>query len=380
MAPTADRQLIDRGLDALRRGDAATARELLRQASKDEGKVPWLALARACNLTGDMAGEEEALQRQLEASKRDLPALFAMAELKVRQGDPRAAASFFKAALGQASVTPHLPPQYRPLIERGEAFLDEVNAGYAAHLEERLRTADLHPSPRLAYALDMLRGGASLYLQQPSMFYFPGLPQRPFFERDEFDWLPEIEAAVPAMQEELRAVLADNARFEPYVTGSANRPLPANKLLNDPNWGAYYFWRNGEVVDRHAARCPATMAALEHAPVPHIPGRSPMALWSALKPGTHIEPHHGMLNTRLIVHVPLLAPHGCALRVGHETREWREGEALIFDDSFEHEAWNRGTELRVILLFEIWRPEISADERADLTRLFEAIDLYSAEA
>ena len=130
------------------------------------------------------------------------------------------------------------------------------------------------------------------------------------------------------------------------------------------------------MVEDHAARCPATMAALEHAPIPRFAGRSPMALWSALRPGTHIEPHHGMLNTRLIVHVPLLAPDGCALRVGHQTRSWREGQALIFDDSFEHEAWNRGSELRVILLFEIWRPEISEDERADLTRLFEAIDLY----
>ena len=380
MATAADPQLIESALDALRRGDAASARTLLQQAAAGGGNVPWLALARACNLTGDLVGEEEALRRQLEASKRDLPALFAMAELKVRQGDDRAAASFFKAALGQASVTPHLPPQYRPLVERGQAFLREANAGYEAHLEERLRAAGLNPSPRLAYALDMLRGGASLYLQQPSMFYFPGLPQRPFYERDEFDWLAEIEAAVPAMQSELRPVLSDDARFEPYVTGSANRPLPANKLLNDPNWGAYYFWRNGAVVEDHAARCPATMAALEHAPLPHIAGRSPMALWSALKPGTHIEPHHGMLNTRLIVHVPLLAPDGCALRVGHETRSWREGEALIFDDSFEHEAWNRGTELRVILLFEIWRPEISADERSDLVRLFEAVDLYSGEA
>ena len=84
-----------------------------------------------------------------------------------------------------------------------------------------------------------------------------------------------------------------------------------------------------------------------------------------------------MLNTRLICHLPLLVPNGCGLRVGAETRSWVEGELLIFDDSFEHEAWNRGTSDRTILLFEIWRPDIDTDEREQLTRIFSAIDTYS---
>ncbi len=111
-----------------------------------------------------------------------------------------------------------------------------------------------------------------------------------------------------------------------------------------------------------------------------IASRSPTALFSLLRPDTHIRPHHGMLNTRLICHLPLITPPGCALRVGNETREWRAGELLIFDDSFEHEAWNRGSETRVVLLFEIWRPELAAEERAALTRIFEAIDSYGGGA
>ena len=115
---------------------------------------------------------------------------------------------------------------------------------------------------------------------------------------------------------------------------------------------------------------------LSAAPMPRIDQRSPIALWSLLKPGTHIQPHHGLLNTRLICHIPLIVPGDCALRVGNETREWREGEALIFDDSFEHEAWNRSDSTRVVLLFEIWRPEISLEERAALTAIFETINDY----
>jgi aspartyl/asparaginyl beta-hydroxylase (cupin superfamily) len=101
---------------------------------------------------------------------------------------------------------------------------------------------------------------------------------------------------------------------------------------------------------------------------------------SVLKPGTHIQPHHGMLNTRLIVHVPLVSNPDCGIRVGAETRGWVPGRALIFDDSFEHEAWNKGRETRAVLLFEIWRPEISMEEREALTRLFETIDHYGPAA
>jgi aspartyl/asparaginyl beta-hydroxylase (cupin superfamily) len=222
----------------------------------------------------------------------------------------------------------------------------------------------------------MLLGKKQLYLQQPSSFYFPGLPQRQFYERSEFPWLAEVENAAPAMQEELRAVLADGQDFAPYVEASSDRPRAANPLINDPSWGAFYFWRNGEKVGANASRCPATMAALELAPMPRIDKRSPIALWSLLKPGTHIQPHHGLLNTRLICHIPLIVPDDCAIRVGNETRAWRTGEALIFDDSFEHEAWNKSADTRIILLLEIWRPEISAEERAALTTIFETINNY----
>jgi aspartyl/asparaginyl beta-hydroxylase (cupin superfamily) len=227
----------------------------------------------------------------------------------------------------------------------------------------------------VAHALDLLTGRAPLYIQQPNMFYFPGLPPRPFFEREEFDWLEGIEAAVPAIRSELEALIADEANFPPMVVQTGEAPPPANPLLNDPSWGAYHIWRRGRLIEENAARVPATMAALDLAPIPMIANSSPMVMFSLLRPQTRIVAHHGISNTRLICHVPLIAPEGCGLRVAHEVRHWEEGRALIFDDSFEHEAWNRGSRTRVVLLFEIWRPEISAPEREELTALFEAIEL-----
>jgi aspartyl/asparaginyl beta-hydroxylase (cupin superfamily) len=112
--------------------------------------------------------------------------------------------------------------------------------------------------------------------------------------------------------------------------------------------------------------------------MPQIERRSPMALISILKPKTHIPPHTGMLNTRLICHIPLLVPESCRLRVGAETRAVVEGKAMIFDDSIEHEAWNDSDSVRAVLLFEIWRPELSGAEKVALTAMFEAVIGYEA--
>ena len=359
---------------ALQRRDGAQARRLLGELNDTD--MPWILLAQICNVTGDTTGEELALQRQLDTEPRHLPALILTGELKARLGDDRAANSFFQAALNQAAVMSDVPAALHPMLLRAQEFIATTQKRFESHLLEQLNKSGLASKGRVGTAIDMLLGKKQLYLQEPSSFYFPGLPQRQFYERDEFEWLADVEAAVPAMRDELLSVLADGEDFAPYVEASGDRPRAANPLLDDPSWGAFYFWRNGKRVAENANRCPATMAALELAPMPDIDQRSPIALWSLLKSGTHIQPHHGLLNTRLICHVPLIVPGDCALRVGNETREWREGEALIFDDSFEHEAWNRSGASRVVLLFEIWRPEISVEERAALTAIFETINDY----
>jgi len=78
--------------------------------------------------------------------------------------------------------------------------------------------------------------------------------------------------------------------------------------------------------------------------------------------------------------LPLIVPEKCRLRVGNHDRTVEAGKVLLFDDSIEHEAWNDSDALRVILLFEVWRPELEATERAMLKTLFEAVSLYPSSA
>ncbi|QNO26862.1 aspartyl/asparaginyl beta-hydroxylase domain-containing protein [Sphingopyxis sp. OPL5] len=350
-------------------------------ASAMTGEGTWLEQARAAHRRGDDAGESAALDAAIRADRANIAAILAMAELKRRLSDDRAAGSFYRLALGTAAQARSVPPTLHPGLQRAEIFLAATEQAFADHLLGQLRGAGIDAAgatPRVAEALRMLAGDQPLYLQQPSMFYFPGLTQRPFFDRADFGWVPAVEAATNAIRAELQALIAGTAdRFGPYVTASPDRPPPNNPLLDKADWGAAWLWKDGEIAEGMDMLCPEALAALAQAPQPVIPGRAPLALFSRLKPGTHIQPHHGMLNTRLICHLPLIVPDGCGLRVGAETRAWREGELTIFDDSFEHEAWNRGTSDRTVMLFEIWRPDIDADERDQLTRIFSAIDSYS---
>jgi aspartyl/asparaginyl beta-hydroxylase (cupin superfamily) len=102
-------------------------------------------------------------------------------------------------------------------------------------------------------------------------------------------------------------------------------------------------------------------------------------LFSQLQPGAHIPPHNGLVNTRLIVHLPLIVPGKCRLRVGNEVREWQEGKAWVFDDSIDHEAWNDSDRTQVILLFDIARPELTDEENLWVSMLFEGIDAFTGQ-
>lgn len=362
-------KLREAAIGALRQRRPAEAITIL----KNMATPPAMLMAQGYNMLGDAANEANALHDVLKDDPRHLPALLAMGHNALTQGDERKAISYFRTALAQAMAT-GAPPQLQPSLQQAQEMIGRLTSRFEDHLSETI--AALPRLPRISHATDLLLGRTQLYLQQPSMFYFPGLPQRSFFEREEFDWVTALEAQTDTLVNELEAVLTVGADFTPYVQSAPDRPPPNNHLRDDASWGARYFWNAGDRIAANADLCPATMAALDQVPMPDIPQRSPMALWSLLKPDTHIKPHHGLLNTRLICHLPLLAPPGCALRVGADTRHWSKGEMLIFDDSIEHEAWNRSQQTRVILLFEVWRPEISPDERAALTLLFQAIDSY----
>lgn len=369
------------GVDKLQRGDARGARMLFEQvaaAGKADASL-YHCLAHACAALRDRQAALDAVDKALAAAPANLQSLLLKADLLEAGGDGRAAVAFYQAAIKAAPAAGQLPAFMRQELARAQGKCDEYSARFAGHLVRRLAEdgGEARQSARFRESIDLLLGKKQVYLQSPRYFYFPGLPQIQFFDVAQFPWIAKLEAAAAAIRAEALAVMQDAGAFEPYVKHDPKRPmLNQEGLANNPDWSAFYLWKDGALVADNAARCPATMAALEGVPIPRVKGRSPSVLFSLLRPGAHIPAHTGVLNTRLICHLPLVVPPGCSLRVGNDVRECVEGKAWVFDDSIEHEAWNRSGEPRVILLFDIWRPELSEDERAMVAEMFAAIDDY----
>ena len=369
-------------VEALRRGDAAQARALFEKLIAIGGAdaACYLGLAIACDHLGHINVAKGALDQALAREGNNLRALILRGDIAQKEGDNRTATAFYQAALRVAPRDVQLPQDVMTGLERAQAANRRNAEEYEAYLcnwFSEYESAGLCASGRFIRSLDLMFGKRQIYLQQPLFYYFPELPQIQFYERVEFPWLDAVEAATGDIRSELIEVMKDDAAFIPYVEPSPNRPSGDQMgLLGNPEWGAFFLWKNGTLVEENAARCPRTLDALKDVPLVHVGGRSPSVLFSLLKPGAKIPLHHGFVNTRLICHLPLIVPEGCGFRVGNDTRQWQEGKAWVFDDSIEHEAWNNSAGTRVILLFDIWRPELSEAEREVVTAMFQAIDVY----
>lgn len=388
--------------------DAGMAKDAIVAYRRAIGMAPeycdaWLNLASALHQQKDLAAAAEAADRAiallpqaitptttaviLKAVDRVLklwPAHFAALMLKgdllAHGGNRQAATSFYSAALRVGNAARDRSPNREHEMRRAGQFCNESTKLYEEFLRESLSSEGFScrtANTRFGMALDILFGRRRLYAQEPTMFHYPELPTVEFYDRRNFSWVEGLEASTKDIRQELEGLLETESGFEPYLRSSSEAvQLHSTPLLDNADWSAFYLQKDSAIIERHAKACPKTMAALEAAPLAAIPGRTPSILFSMLRPQTHIPPHTGLLNTRLICHLPLVVPDGCSFRVGSQLRHWREGELLIFNDSIEHEARNDSGRRRVVLLFEIWRPELSGEERSFVQALFSAIDAF----
>ena len=380
--PINARALGKSGMEALRRGDSHTARaafEEILAAGQADASI-FLALAYACRNMKDADAAMGAIDKVLSLEPQNLRALIFKADHLNAADDARGAALYYRAALKFSPPTDTLPADLRDQVLHAKSMCDRYAVQFEKVLRDKLSEHGLDESAssrRFRQSLDILAGKKELYFQEPRVYFFPELPQIQFFDRNEFPWLDKVEAETVSIRAELIEIMKEDSAFKPYVQASPNRP--ANKqdgMLNNPDWSAFYLWKDGEIVPENAARCPRTMSALTNVPHARIKNRSPSVLFSLLRPGAWIPRHTGLVNTRLIGHLPLIVPDGCRFRVGNDVRSWVEGKTWLFDDTIEHEAWNDSNEVRVVLLFEIWRPELTAEERELVIAMFEAIDAY----
>jgi aspartyl/asparaginyl beta-hydroxylase (cupin superfamily) len=233
----------------------------------------------------------------------------------------------------------------------------------------KMEAAEAQATPEQRKRIDRFRTNVLRrtrpYHSEPTHFHYPELTEREFHPRSHFTWMDALERATDEIQAELSAIMrAECAELVPYIEYPDHMPLDQWRELNrSRQWTAIHLLRNGETVEANARLCPKTLAILRECRQPQVPGASPNAMFSLLAPQTHIPPHVGVNNTRLVCHLPLIVPEGCWFRVGAETRPWKRGQAFVFDDTIEHEAMNPTDQLRIILIFDVWHPELSEKER-----------------
>jgi beta-hydroxylase len=170
-----------------------------------------------------------------------------------------------------------------------------------------------------------------------------------FYDKAVFPWAREVERAWPAIRAELEQVLVRKDDLPGFHEISSD----VATISTDAGWKTFLLAGYGFTSDNNIRQCPATWAACQK-----IPGLI-TAMFSILEPRKHLPPHRGPYNGVLRLHLGLIVPEPreqLGIRVADTEYRWREGEAVIFDDAYEHEAWNRTPHTRVVLFVDFVKP------------------------
>ena len=238
---------------------------------------------------------------------------------------------------------------------------------------------DLNEYFRITRALSGYLGEANVFssfaTQQPKVIYIPGLDTGGFLDTQSHPIVPALKSAFRDIQAEFDEVMNDQKVLKPFM-GHAGKDDSKKYVSGDEkaSWDAFFFYRHGTRFEAAQQRCPKTSKVLESIDLCRIEGQSPEICFSVLQPGSRIEPHFGVTNARVVVHLPLRVPNGCYLELTDVGRHfWKEGEPLVFDDTFEHSALNPSDKPRGILLMDAWHPNLSMVEREVFSNLIKAI-------
>ncbi len=363
--------LIGAAITALRQGDASGALATLLDAEQKYPGDPGVKLniAMVHRTQGDLQAALQALDAALALDPYFFMALLSKGSVLEQLGRERNAAEVYRNALRIAPPPGKTPPALQEPLRRAREVADRQAEALRDHLQGRLGgLLDKHEGEQLARfneCLQVLSGTQKVYTANPIQLTVPRLPAIPFFDREYFPWLPDLEAATDTIRGELTALLDQGMPgFAPYIQYAPGTPENQFAELNhNTRWSSLWLWKDGVAQEEPMARCPQTTEVLSALPLCDQPGFAPTALFSALAPHTRIPPHTGSTNSRLLVHLPLVLPGPAGFRVGNDVRTWSIGEAWAFDDTIEHEAWNDADETRVIMIFDIWNPLLSEAER-----------------
>jgi len=377
-------QLLADAVAAMRRGDTPAALACVAQAERAAPFDPHVKMQKALihRAGGALPAALDALDEALALDPYNFLALLSKGAVVERLSGARVAARLYENALKLAPADDNLPPNLKGPVARARDVVEKTRQALAAYLAAQVGDISAAGGElaqgRLKEAIGIYAGVGKVYQHEPLLLHYPRLAAIPFYPRELFPWLPELEAATPMIQAELAGPLESQMdAFAPYIAVPPDAPVNQwGELNHSRRWSSLFLWKDGARQDAVCDACPQTAALLARLPMAQQPGFAPTAMFSALDANTHIPAHTGSANVRLLCHLPLILPGPARFRVGAETREWKLGQAWVFDDTIEHEAWNDADQLRVILIFDIWNPYLEAGERERINAMMAARNAF----
>ena len=184
-------------------------------------------------------------------------------------------------------------------------------------------------------------------------FFFPGLTAKPWHNKEDFPMCARLEQSWEAIREEMRNALEQRRGFQQFRLKETGEPKDLNSGT-PREWKALYLKEHTEEFPENRTMCPETVKLI--ADEPRVAN---YVYFSALDPRGHIGPYYATYSWTFNVQLGLVVPDHCGVQVKDETRRWEEGKCLVFDASFEHEAWNRGDFTLFILLITTFHPDLT---------------------
>ncbi|XP_077487954.1 aspartyl/asparaginyl beta-hydroxylase-like [Amblyomma americanum] len=318
----------------------------------------------------------KAIKLQAEMSKKypdniTLKNQMAVSYLMIGQG--KVAAQLFEQVLKQEPNNGFAKVHYgfilkteRNDLEGGIKYMGEgiatreqgvVDGRFYLHLGDALQRVGQNEKALEIYKEGVKEGlFASVY--QRSLYSVDGLKAQPWWSPDETPYassIKELEKHWLDIKNEALSLMTDKG-FKPE----------AENLKDSGDWKQFEIFARGRKIDRNCRLAPKTCALIGK--IPDAAGcKRGQAKFSLMHPGTHVWAHVGPTNCRLRSHLGLVVPPKVRIRVANETRQWKEGKVLMFDDSFEHEVWHEGDTLRLVLIVDFWHPDLSASQKASLS-------------
>lgn len=368
-----------KGLEAIERRDLSVAFSNLSSAFKAGDRNPnvLVGLAFVARSAGQFETCLEAVDLFLQNYPQDINANIVKGDALIELGRSRAAISFYTSAIRLSENITTLPVNLGKDIQRIKAVCEKVQQQIEKQMKlhlDHLQIKNTDGESRVEQMVDIMMGKKQTFPQKPSKLHFPELAPIQFFDPAKFSWVADLVAAKEVIKNELISLLSTEKKFKPYLDHNPDAATGSFELANQDSWSAFHLFKDGKEIVENIAQCPNTFQVIRSLPIAKIPGRSPNVLFSKLDAGAHIPAHHGQLNVRLLCHLPLIAPEGCNLRVGNQTRHVVEGKPMIFDDSIEHEARNTSNQQRIVLILDFWRPELSEEEQHVVCSILDKIE------